>query len=89
MLYKKPQPLPNAFEIFGVDFILSADGQVYLLEVNAYPDFKQTGEELSEVISGLLEDTVRTAVAPFFGAKETSPPPNDMERVLDIELGSW
>ena len=29
------QPLPNAFELYGVDLLVDADRQVHLLEVNA------------------------------------------------------
>jgi hypothetical protein len=39
-------PLDNAFELFGVDFLIDADQRVHLLEVNAGPDFAQTGQRL-------------------------------------------
>ncbi|KAK6407552.1 hypothetical protein LTR95_018529, partial [Oleoguttula sp. CCFEE 5521] len=35
------QTLPNAFEIFGLDFLVDAEGTAWLLEVNAFPDFGQ------------------------------------------------
>lgn len=61
------QTLPNAFEIFGVDFLVDASGNVWLLELNSFPDFKQTGEYLKEkVIGGLLEAVVDAAIKPFF-----------------------
>lgn len=64
-----------------------------LLEVNAYPDFKQTGDELGSVIQGLLDETARIAVAPFFGVKVEEPSEmaggSKMVKVLDVELGSW
>lgn len=50
------QPLPNAFEFFGLDFLVGEDGGVRLLEVNAYPDFKQTGA-LTHVVDDLFADT--------------------------------
>ncbi|KAH6616978.1 survival protein sure-like phosphatase/nucleotidase, partial [Chaetomium tenue] len=37
------QPLPQAFEVYGLDFLADASGTAWLLEVNAFPDFKQTG----------------------------------------------
>lgn len=62
------QPLPNAFEIFGVDFLVDAACHVWLLEVNAFPDFRQTGAQLrEEVIGELFKEVVRKAVRPFFG----------------------
>ncbi|KAI0178606.1 sure-like protein [Hypoxylon sp. FL1284] len=61
------RPLPNAFEIFGLDFLVDAQGVAWLLEVNAFPDFKQTGDELSELVAGLWEQVLRKAAGPFFG----------------------
>ncbi|KAL4873420.1 hypothetical protein BDV12DRAFT_192402 [Aspergillus spectabilis] len=62
------QTLPNAFEIFGVDFLVDEQGTAWLLEVNAFPDFGQTGEELREkVIGGLFESVVGAGVGEFFG----------------------
>jgi tubulin--tyrosine ligase len=71
--------------------------EISLLEVNAYPDFKQTGAELSAVIEGLLEETTRIAVAPFFGGevpkdgekKEEGAQQGDMVLVREIGLGSF
>jgi len=83
------QTLPNAFEIFGLDFMLGADMKVYLLEVNSYPDFKQTGDELSGLIEGLIEGVVEVAVKPFFGLPGVEDGVDDLVKVLDIGLGSW
>lgn len=67
------QTLPNAFEIFGVDFLVDSSANVWLLELNAFPDFKQTGNYLKEkVIGGLLEAVVDAAVKPFFDAQGKS-----------------
>ncbi|KAL1656569.1 hypothetical protein SLS61_001035 [Didymella pomorum] len=84
------QSLPNAFEIFGLDFMVGIEGDgtlnTYLLEVNAFPDFRQTGDELSGMIEGLFEGVVEKAVAPFFGM-ETEGKKSEMVKVLDIDLG--
>ena len=82
------QPLPNAFEVFGLDFMLDAQGVAYLLEINAFPDFKQTGNDLQEIVAGFWRGVVREGVAPFFGirpmeAKEEA----EMVKVRDIDLG--
>ncbi|EXJ82746.1 hypothetical protein A1O3_06561 [Capronia epimyces CBS 606.96] len=62
------QAIPNGFEIFGVDFLVDKDANVWLLELNAYPDFKQTGQDLQDVvIGGLFKEVIDVAVAPFFG----------------------
>ncbi|CAG8787651.1 597_t:CDS:2, partial [Dentiscutata erythropus] len=59
-------PLENAFELFGFDFLVDTSKNVYLLEANSFPDFKQTGTRLSHVISHLFENTIKLAVIPFF-----------------------
>ena len=61
------QPLPNAFEVFGVDFLVDAAGTAWLLEINAFPDFKQTGDDLRlrEVVAEFWADVLRLAVRPF------------------------
>lgn len=62
------QTLPNAFELFGVDFLVDNSGNSWLLELNAFPDFKQTGDELRDrVVGKLFESVVDAAVKPFFG----------------------
>jgi hypothetical protein len=81
------QTLPNAFELFGVDFLVDANGDVWLLELNAYPDFAQTGEDLKEAVVGrLFEEVVDVAVKPFFGLGDGAGT-DDMKLVADIDLG--
>ncbi|KAK4570268.1 hypothetical protein LTR86_002348 [Recurvomyces mirabilis] len=81
------QPLPNSFEIFGLDFLVDAQGTAWLLEVNAFPDFKQTGDELSGLVEGLFEGVVDVAVRPFFGVDGVKQDSTEMIKVLDIDLG--
>lgn len=139
------QPLPQAFEIFGVDFLVSENGaaaesweaavdssngskessakastdsaadnpeentadgdkegeekgpRVWLLEVNAFPDFGQTGLELREkVVGGLFGGVVREAVGPYFGVSATKDEEGCEEeeegrgrlvKVLDVDMG--
>lgn len=68
------QPVPNSIEFYGLDFLVDDNYGVRLLEVNAYPDFKQTGEELQPLVSGLFDATIEVAVAPFFGEPATESP---------------
>lgn len=84
------QPLPNAFEIYGVDFLVTDDFHVKLLEVNAYPDFKQTGDDLVSVITTLCSAVVETAVKPYFEKNEKVNSREDMTLVFDKKLsGGW
>jgi tubulin--tyrosine ligase len=84
------QPLPNAFELFGLDFMVDAEGTTWLMEVNAFPDFAQTGGELQDLVKGLMEDVVDVAIKPFFGVEEAgerSRGDDGLVQVLDIDLG--
>ena len=84
------QTIPNAFEIFGVDFLVDSDFNAWLLELNAYPDFKQTGEQLQNlVIGGLFEEVVTLAVKPFFALQSqgTGDLSERIQLVRHVELG--
>ncbi|OJJ61066.1 hypothetical protein ASPSYDRAFT_56464 [Aspergillus sydowii CBS 593.65] len=85
------QTVPNAFEVFGVDFLVDEGGSVWLLEVNAFPDFGQTGEELRDVVvGGLFRGVVDVAVNGFFGGdgeKKSDQGDNGMRLVADLDLG--
>lgn len=52
-------PIENCFEHYGLDFIVDDQWNVYLLEVNPGPDFKQTGNRLKSVIDRLMASTVQ------------------------------
>ncbi len=80
------QPMGNALEVYGIDFLVNADMSVRLLEVNAYPDFKQTGQDLKGVIYGLFAGVVAVARG-LMG--EDVPPPPDLVRVWDHQGHSW
>lgn len=83
------QPLPNAFELFGLDFMVDAAGTAWLMEVNAFPDFAQTGGELQDLVKGLIEDVVDVAIKPFFGVEGgvEEGGENGLVKVRDIDLG--
>lgn len=83
------QTLPNAFEVFGLDFLVDASGDAWLLEVNAFPDFKQTGGDLQEIVAGFWEGVLRSAVAPFFDLEESLVKGGEDEMILvrQVDLG--
>ncbi|KAH8695357.1 putative acid phosphatase [Talaromyces proteolyticus] len=83
------QTLPNVFELYGLDFLVDAAGQSWLLEVNAYPDFGQTGEELKRrVVGRLFEATIKVAIQPFFRAPGTVGEDSDLRLVANLNLRS-
>ncbi|KAL8846974.1 MAG: hypothetical protein Q9221_007968 [Calogaya cf. arnoldii] len=96
------QPLPNAFEVFGVDWLVDPEGKVHLLEVNAFPDFKQSGQEEGRgVIEGLWKGVLGIVLLGvgegrgFFGelGGESRVAAGDVEgkwgmkEVLDMDMG--
>lgn len=84
------RPLPNAFETFGVDFLVDSNLQVKLLEVNAYPDFKQTGEETKDLITELFDNCTKHFIAPFFNVNQNlTKSANKMIKVLDYATNNW
>ncbi|RUP16260.1 tubulin-tyrosine ligase family-domain-containing protein [Jimgerdemannia flammicorona] len=81
------QAMPNAFELFGFDFLMDEDRKVYLLEANSFPDFKQTGARLKHVIDNLFNETLCVAVKPFFANDDEKDIPLDrFVKVFDREL---
>lgn len=82
------QTLPNAFEIFGVDWLVDAEGKAWLLEVNAFPDFKQSGDEGEGVVRGVWEAAIGMAVRGFFGMEGRGEDGTlGVRNVLDVDLG--
>jgi len=53
---------------------------VYLIEANAFPDFKQTGSRLNQLISVLFDQTVAVAIDPFFSQQSRSQGDGDYVR---------
>lgn len=86
------QTLENSFEVFGVDWMVDHVGNSWLLEVNAFPDFKQSGEDLKDVVAGLWEAVVGIAVRGFFGLIDEDTDRGEeeqfrMKKVLNVDLG--
>ena len=86
------QTLENAFEVFGVDWVVDEKCVPWLLEVNAFPDFKQSGGALKAVIQGLWDGVIGIAVKSFFALepeveRRSKERKLRMRRVLDLDLG--
>ncbi|KAG9050574.1 hypothetical protein FS837_004431 [Tulasnella sp. UAMH 9824] len=64
------QPLPNAFELFGVDLLVShGEGgklTVSILELNAEPAIEMTGPRLGWILDELFDSMAKTCVLPYF-----------------------
>ena len=83
--------MPNAFELFGVDLLVthseSGSLEVSVLELNAEPAIHLTGERLSWILVELFEGIARTCVAPFFGLTETGKHNEKNVKVGDMSHG--
>lgn len=73
------QPLPNAFELYGIDFLVSHTPlaspdapayQVKLLEVNAEPAIELTGPRLSWILEDLFVAMGKVCIGPFFAGRQ-------------------
>ncbi|KAH9946770.1 tubulin-tyrosine ligase [Amylocystis lapponica] len=70
------QPIPNNFELFGVDFLVThaqspsslRNFQVHLLEVNSEPAIELTGPRLTWILEDIFCAIGKVCVAPFFGS---------------------
>ena len=68
-----PQPLPNAFELFGVDFVVTCEDtklQPYLLEMNSEPAIELTGPRLAWILEDLFASVARVVVEPHLSRVE-------------------
>lgn len=85
------QPLPNAMETFGVDFLVDDKFNVKLLEINAYPDFKQTGNDLKELIDELFLNVTKHCIKPLLdGGENISKEKNgSFKNVLSYTSNDW
>ena len=60
------QPLENAFELYGFDFLVDQNLNCFFLEANSFPDFKQTGNNLNDLISCLFYQSIAVTCDSFF-----------------------
>lgn len=67
------QPLENAFEFYGLDFLVDDQYKVKVLEVNAYPDFKQSGDSLRDLVSEFIDSSVTAVGTQFYSSENHSP----------------
>ncbi|CAD7701435.1 unnamed protein product [Ostreobium quekettii] len=78
--------MPNCFELFGFDLMVDADWNCWVLEANAEPDFKQTGQRLRCIVDGLVEGVLRLVADPL-AEEQGVRPPGEQEGV--IGKGRW
>ena len=76
-----------------MDWLLDARGNVYLLEVNAFPDFAQSGDAGWSVVKELWEGVMALVLREMGVAFSKAEGDGEgdygvgMEKVLDVDLG--
>ncbi|TIA90700.1 hypothetical protein E3P99_01427 [Wallemia hederae] len=80
------QPLPNAFEIYGVDLLLTDDNSVKLLEFNGCPDFGQTGDRLAWIVDNVVDASFENGVLELLGKDSSGNVEQDTIKCLDFEF---
>jgi hypothetical protein len=73
-----PRRNRNAFEIFGYDFMIDENFQVYLIECNTNPCLEICCPLLARIIPELLDNSFRIALDPIFQ------PPNLYQDLSDF-----
>ncbi len=64
-----PAKLQNNFEVFGLDFMIDADLNVWLIEVNSNPCLELSCPLLASIIPKMVENTLELTLDAMF------PPP--------------
>ena len=57
-----PNKRKHCFELFGYDFILDCDFNVWLIEVNTNPCLEESSQILKTLIPRMIEDMLRLTV---------------------------
>ncbi|GLC74645.1 hypothetical protein PLESTF_001539000 [Pleodorina starrii] len=70
-----PRRLGHCFELLGLDFMMDAEGGLYLIEVNTSPALFRAGSYLSDLLPRLVEEVVQKVVDPIFPQPPPPPPP--------------
>ncbi|KAF8609235.1 tubulin-tyrosine ligase [Ceratobasidium sp. AG-I] len=96
------QVLPNAFELFGADLLVthapasdsgSSKFQVSLLEINAEPAIELTGARLNWILVDLFKGIAHTCIRPFFEANPQADPTAQgtewLRKCLDVEVRGY
>ena len=67
-VYKKidPNRLKNSFEIFGYDFMIDENFQVYLIECNTNPCLEICCPLLARIIPELLDNSFKLTIDPIY-----------------------
>ena len=57
-----PDYKAHCFEIFGYDYIIDIEGNVWLIEVNTNPCIEESSELLKQLIPRMLNDAFKLTI---------------------------
>ena len=61
-----PNRRKHSFELFGYDFMIDDEFNVYLIEVNTNPCLETESTLLSRIIPALIDNTLKIVLDPLF-----------------------
>ena len=65
-----PQKRNQCFEIFGYDFIVDAEFNTWLIEVNTNPCLVESSAILKELLPRMLNDAIKLTIDRIFKVKK-------------------
>ena len=86
MKQMKPQDVPGSFELFGLDFMVDDNHQVYLVEVNTSPALFRKGDHLKQLLPRVMEEVLQKALDPWFPPPLDASPPEKLDRFEELDL---
>ena len=81
----------HSFELYGLDFMVTDDGGVLLIEANTSPALFQRGAYLTEMLPRLIEETFQKAIDPVHPPPPSCPAealPQPLDRFELVEVPS-
>lgn len=68
-----------SFELFGYDFMVDENMDVYLIEVNSNPCLAESSQIVKDLLPQMLDEMFRLCVTPWFPRSQMLPPRRDLE----------
>ena len=90
-LFESAPSRGQSFELYGLDFMVTADGAVQLIEANTSPALFQRGAYLTDMLPRLIEETFQKAIDPVRPPPPSCPAearPQPLDRFERVELPS-
>ena len=64
-----PSKRRSTFELFGYDFIIDEDFNLWLIEVNTNPCLEESSELLKMLLPRAINDMLKLSIDPYYGVK--------------------